>query len=236
MKSFFRNNGLSIVFFLFFFFSFAGQYISGWYEHNEDQKLHGYPTVSFTEYAGEGHFLEATFENWESEFLQMAAYVLLTIFLFQKGSSESKDPDSDERVDKILKSSNKKDTPWPVRAGGISLKIYENSLSIAFLLLFAVSFVLHGVTGAVEYNQEQVEHKVPRVSTIGYMSTSRFWFESFQNWQSEFLSVGAMVVLTIFLRQKGSPESKPVDWPHEEPVAVDRYDLILPVCLALFVI
>lgn len=217
MKIFFRNNGLSIALFLLFISSFAGQYITGWYEHNEDQKLHAQPSVSFLEYAGEGHFLEATFENWESEFLQMAAFVLLTVFLFQKGSAESKDPNSEERVDKIVKSAkNKSSSPWPVRTGGIYLRIYENSLSIAFLSLFALSFALHAAGGAREYNQEQAEHGRPQVTTLGYLGSTRFWFESFQNWQSEFLSVGAMVVLTIFLRQKGSPESKPVDWPHDE--------------------
>lgn len=217
MKLFFRNNGLSIVLFLLFAFTFVGQYITGWHEHNEDQKLHSRPSVGFFEYAGEGHFIEATFENWESEFLQMSAFVLLTVFLFQKGSSESKDPDSEERVDKIAKSAEKKkDSPWPVRTGGIYLRLYENSLSIAFLMLFALSFILHAAGGVQEYNQEQAEHGQSQATTIEYLSGTRFWFESFQNWQSEFLSVGAMVVLTIFLRQKGSPESKPVDWPHDE--------------------
>lgn len=217
MKKFFRNNGLSIVLFAFFAATLIGQYITGWYEHNDDQKLHGQRTVSLFEYAGEGHFLEATFENWESEFLQMSAYVIFTVFLFQKGSSESKDPDAEERVDKVAKKAKyDKDAPWPVRRGGIYLRIYENSLSLVLLMLFAISFVFHGIGGVKDYNQEQAEHQAPQVSTIGYMSTSRFWFESFQNWQSEFLSVGLMVVLTIFLRQRGSPESKPVDRAHSD--------------------
>src|SRR5215210_4384261 len=136
MRRFLRNNGLSIVLFLLFFFSLAGQSITGWHEYNEDQQEHRQPTIGYGEYLATGHFVEATFENWESEFLQMAAYVVLTIFLFQKGSSESKKPDTLERVDIIPKQSRKdKDTPWPVRKGGWVLKLYENSLAIAFVLL-----------------------------------------------------------------------------------------------------
>ena len=212
-----RENGLSIVLFGLFFFSLVGQSVTGYHEYNDDQQEHGQPQITYTDYLVTGHFVEATFENWESEFLQMAAYVVFTIFLYQKGSSESKEPDTIERVDVIPgKSRKSKDAPWPVRRGGWVLKIYENSLSIAFVLLFLLSFALHAAGGAKEYSQDQKEHGHPPVSTIEYIGTSRFWFESFQNWQSEFLSVGAMVVLTIFLRQKGSPESKPVDAGYDE--------------------
>lgn len=217
MRRIFRDNGLSIVLFLLFIFSLAGQSLTGHKEYNEDQQEHGQPTSTFGEYLTSGHFVEATFENWESEFLQMAAYVVFTIFLFQKGSSESKQPDTLERVDLIPKESRKeKDAPWPVRRGGFVLKLYENSLALAFILLFIGSFFLHAAGGAKEYTQEQLEHGGQPVTMMQYMGTSRFWFESFQNWQSEFFSIGLMVVLTIFLRQKGSPESKPVDSPHSE--------------------
>ncbi len=217
MSRFFHNNGLAIVMFALFFFSFAGQYLTGYSVFNDDQKAHNQPTVSYTEYLKEGHFIEATFENWESEFLQMAAYVLLTVFLFQKGSSESKRLDTIERVDLILdKSKDDPDAPYPVRRGGFLLKLYQNSLTIALFSVFVISFILHGVGGAKVYSQEQIEHGEPAASTAEFMTTSQFWFESFQNWQSEFLSIGAMVVLSIFLRQKGSPESKPVDAPHDE--------------------
>jgi uncharacterized membrane protein YjdF len=106
--------------------------------------------------------------------------------------------------------------PCPVGRGGFVLKLYENSLSIALFSLFFMSFILHGVGGAKDYNKEQIQHNEPTVSTLEYIGTSRFWFESFQNWQSEFLSIGLMVFLSIYLRQKGSPESKPVDSPHSE--------------------
>lgn len=217
MREFFRNNGLSIAMFGLFLFSFVGQYFTGHQEYNDDRKAHGKPEVSYVEYFGEGHFIEATFENWESEFLQMGMYVVLTIFLFQKGSSESKTPGTIERVDVIPeKSLLSKDAPSLVKRGGWTLKIYQNSLSIALFSLFFISFALHAVGGAKEYNEEQIEHRQPTVSTVEFMETSEFWFQSFQNWQSEFLSIGAMVVLSIFLRQKGSPESKPVDAAHSE--------------------
>ena len=194
MKRFLRDNGLSLVLFVLFFSAFMiGKTLTG-------------------------HFLEATMENWESEFLQMFFFVILTVFLYQKGSAESKDPEKEEDVDRDpRKARNKKDAPWPVRKGGLILTIYEHSLSLAFLLLFLGSFVLHGVGGARDYNEEQEAHgQAERVSTMQYMATSRFWFESLQNWQSEFLAVGSMVVLTIFLRERGSKESKPVDAPHSE--------------------
>jgi hypothetical protein len=217
MRRIFKNNGLSIVLFAFFLLTLIGQYITGWYDHNEDQKLHGRPGVEFTGYVTEGHFLEALFENWESEFLQMGVFVVFTIFLFQKGSSESKSPDKKERVDEIKASSSRDpDMPWPVRSGGWVLKLYSHSLSIALFGLFAASFVLHGIGGLSEYNSHQVEHGEPAGSLAGYMTSSTFWFESFQNWQSEFLSIAVMVTFTIFLRQKGSPESKPVDTPYGE--------------------
>lgn len=218
MRRLFRNNGLLIVTSVLFLGCLFGQYVSGHLEQNEDQLKHGQPTLSFIDYLGSNHFLEATMENWESEFLQMFGFVMLTAFLYQKGSAESKDPNKEEPVDRDgRKAHNKKNVPWPVRKGGLILKLYENSLSLAFLLLFFLTFLLHAVGGAGEYNQEQGQHgQSQRVSVVEYMETSRFWFESMQNWQSEFLSVGAMVVLSIFLRQRGSPESKPVDSPHGE--------------------
>ncbi len=148
MSRFFRNNGLSIVLFALFFFSLIGQYLTGHHEYNEDQKQHGQPAVGFVEYLGEGHFIEAVFENWESEFMQMGMYVLLTVFLFQKGSSESKEPGTTARVDVIPEAARQNPgAPYPVRRGEFLLKLYQNSLCIALFLLFALSFVLHAVGG-----------------------------------------------------------------------------------------
>ena len=219
MKRFLRDNGLSLVLFVLFFSAFmVGQTLTGHQEYNNEQQEHGQQAIGLLDYLGTGHFLEATMENWESEFLQMFFFVILTVFLYQKGSAESKDPEKEEDVDRDpRKVRNKKDAPWPVRKGGLILTIYEHSLSLAFLLLFLGSFILHAVGGARDYNEVQEAHGQPeRVSTMQYMATSRFWFESLQNWQSEFLAVGSMVVLTIFLRERGSKESKPVDAPHSE--------------------
>jgi hypothetical protein len=218
MSKILRNNGLSIVLTLLFLLFLVGQAVAGMYEYNDEQQEHGQPTVDFAGYLNTSHFVEATTENWESEFLQMFFFVVLTACLFQKGSAESKDPDKEEPVDRDpRKTRKKKNAPWPVRKGGWALTVYEYSLSLAFLLLFLVSFTLHAVSGAREYNGSEREHgRYEQVTTLQYMGTPRFWFESLQNWQSEFLAVGAMVVFSIFLRQRGSPESKPVDTPHSE--------------------
>ena len=218
MKRFLRDNGLSLVVFnLFFFTFFFGQSFAGFRNNNEDRKEHGQTPIGYWEYLQDDAFWEATTENWESEFLQMFVYVFLTAFLYQRGSAESKDPDKPNEVDRDpRKSKDKKDAPWPVHRGGFVLKLYENSLALAFLLLFLLSFFGHAVSGAGDYNQEQVLHGGNPVSVAGYMVSSRFWFESLQNWQSEFLAIWAMVVFSIHLRQRGSPESKPVDSPHSE--------------------
>jgi len=191
--------------------------LSGASTYSDEQLAHGEPAVTVLQYLGTGNFLEATFENWESEFLQMGMYVILTVFLFQKGSSESKPmgrtspQDEDPRQAKL-----KESTPWPVRHGGWVLKLYEHSLSIMFLLLFLASIALHAVGGAEDYNSDQEAHGQPTVTVLGYLATSRFWFESFQNWQSEFLAVAVLVGASVYLREKGSPESKPVAEPHYE--------------------
>ena len=201
-----------------FFGSFIfGQAFAGNLESNEDRLQHGLPTQTFAEYLTSAHFIEATMENWESEFLQMAAFVFFTAFLYQKGSAESKDPEEKEEVDRDPRLvRDKRDTPWPVRRGGWVLWLYERSLFLAFFALFLASFLLHGLGGHAEYNEEQQAHGAALVSLGSYMTSSRFWFESLQNWQSEFLAIGCMVIFTIFLRQRGSPESKPVDAAHSE--------------------
>jgi hypothetical protein len=209
-----HDHGLSIVLVTLFVVTMIGQTVAGWHVDNEEQRQHGESAVSLATYLGTGHFGEATFENWESEFLQMTFYILLTVVLFQRGSSESKRPDVIELVDLDPRQSPDKDAaPWPVRRGGVVLILYENSLSLAFGSLFVLSFALHAWMGMREYNQEQIAHGQAGATVLEFVKTSQFWFESFQNWQSEFLALVAMVLLSIFLRQRGSPESKPVDAP-----------------------
>ncbi|TKK67429.1 hypothetical protein FC093_14110 [Ilyomonas limi] len=214
MKQFFKYNGLSIVMLLLFVLSLSAQIILGFKARNDEIKdQHGKP-FTLSEYLASGHFIEATFENWESEFLQMAAFVLLSVSLYQKGSAESKDPDKEEETDK--EPEPKEDAPWPVKKGGFVLTLYKNSLSITFFLLFLISFVIHFYGSLLNYNDDQILMGLPVTKASDYIGNSQFWFESFENWQSEFLSVFCMVVLSIFLRQKGSPQSKPVDAPDSQ--------------------
>jgi len=147
--------------------------------------------------------------------LQMGLFVVLTIFLYQKGSAESKDREEDEPVDKEP-NPRKKDAPWPVRQGGWILSVYKHSLSIALFMLFILSFVVHWYGSLKDYNEEEFLKGGVRLTAWQYLGNPRFWFESFQNWQSEFLSVLAIVLLSIFLRQKGSAQSKPVDAKNSE--------------------
>jgi hypothetical protein len=215
-QSFLKRNGLSLAVLALMLLSLVGQYLTGWQDYNSQRKEWHKPPVSALEYVTSGHFISATFENWESEFLQMAIYVLLTVSLYQKGSSESKDPEKsgEEEVDREPKPHP--GAPWPVRKGGLALKLYNHSLSIVLTILFLLSFYLHLVGSLKNHNEEDVAMGKPASTMAEHLGSASFWFESFQNWQSEFLSVLSIVVLSIWLRQKGSPESKPVDAPHSE--------------------
>jgi hypothetical protein len=216
-----HNNGLLLACLGLFAVFFAGMAVSGAATYNQEQQEHGsQEQVSVLGYLTTGDFVEATFENWESEFLQMGMYVVLTAFLFQRGSSESKPihrsapQDQDPREVSVNQW-----TPWPVRKGGWVLRVYEHSLAIAFFVLFFASWALHAVGGAKAFNEEQVQHGQAAISVWRYITTSQFWFESMQNWQSEFIAVAAIVGLSIFLRQRGSAESKPVAEPHRHTSA-----------------
>jgi hypothetical protein len=211
-----RDNNLSIVLLILFLFCLAGHAVSGWKTYNQNQQEHGQAAVTLSAFLTTSEFGETVFENWESEFLQMGFYVVLTVFLYQQGSSESKKHDgSDEVEEDPLAHRDDPDAPAPVRAGGWRLMVYKNSLSLAFLALFVVSFAGHAAAGARKHNEEQRQHgRSESLSAAGYMQTPQFWYESFQNWQSEFLAVLAIVILSIRLRQWGSPESKPVHAPH----------------------
>jgi hypothetical protein len=215
MRDLWRDNGLSIVLLLAFLGMEIGLSFVGQREHNAALAEHGEPPLSYIAYVRSPAFMEATMENWESEFLQMFAFVFLTVFLYQRGSAESKAPDREEPVDRDPRTVTPgPDTPWPVRRGGWVLRVYESSLSLALLLLFVVSFALHAASGAREASRVALLHGGEAMGAWQYMATARFWFESLQNWQSEFFSIGVMVVLGVFLRQRGSPESKPVHAPH----------------------
>jgi hypothetical protein len=202
LRAFLKDNSLSLVLFGLFLAFLIGLALTGWHHSNEELTGHQRPAESLGSYLGSGAFAEAVFENWESEFLQMGALVVLTIFLYQKGSADSKKLRGSEAVD------------TKPRRLTVKTWLYENSLSLALFGLFALTFALHAISGTSAYNQEAQLHHQATVSVPAYVTSSQFWFESFQNWQSEFLAVGALLILSIFLRQRGSPESKPITEPN----------------------
>jgi hypothetical protein len=211
MRTWVRDHGLLLANAGLFAVFFLGMVLSGVRAYNADQVEHHQAEVSLGGYLHTGDFFEATFENWESEFLQMGMYVVLTAFLFQRGSSESKPIDEPAPQDADPRDADKrKQVPWPVRRGGIVLVLYENSLAGLFFVLFAATIALHAAGGAKAYSAEELAHGGQPVSTWQFVHTSQFWFESFQNWQSEFLAVAVIVGASVYLRQKGSGESKPV--------------------------
>jgi hypothetical protein len=201
MRAFFRDNGLTIALSAMFLFSLAGMIWSGHAVHNNELHDHGGAPISLLAYLCSGDFLSALFENWESEFLQMSAYVMLTAMLFQRGSAESRDPDDPERPGEEVAAAT--------RRSPILVWLYSYSLGIALALLFIASFALHWWASMVAANDEARLHGDVPHTVASYLLDSELWFESFQNWQSEFLSTAVLVVLSIFLRHKGSPESKP---------------------------
>jgi len=215
MKKYLKNNGLSICFVTLFVGSLIGQVFLGLKEHNKELVEEGAAIITLGSYLSSGHFLQSTFENWESEFLQMALFVVFTIFLRQKGSSESKKIDEPEEVDREPDPA-RKDAPAAVKKGGLTLKIYKHSLTISLLFLFLVSFVIHFYGSLKDENEQHTLKGEPLETVWSYIGNSRFWFESFQNWQSEFLSIFAIIMLSIYLRQIGSSQSKPVDAPNME--------------------
>jgi hypothetical protein len=212
-----RDRGLTLLL-MFMFAVFAlGQLATGFAEYNAEHRNHGQPVLTLQAYLRTGHLWEALFENWESEFLQMAVFVLLTTILIQKGSPESRRPGVTELVDADPRDfAHSPDAPWPVRRGGWVLRVYEHSLGLAFVLLFLLSWLGHALGGYAEYAADEALHGQPHPELADYLTSSRFWFESFQNWQSEFLAIASMVWLAVYLRQRGSPESKPVHAPHGE--------------------
>lgn len=200
----------------------AAQSVVGLRVHDEQQRSHGGQELTYGPYVTGRHFGEASYENRESELLQMGLFIFLTALLVQRGSAESKKPPDEEGAEEEAVDEDPRahrsdpHAPWPVRRGGLVLKVYENSLSLAFFCLFGASFVLHGITGRARYNDEQAVHGEPPVSVLEYMGGARFWEESLQNWQSEYLAVFSIVLLSAGCALRGSPESKPVHKPHHE--------------------
>lgn len=211
-----RDNGLTIILLLLFAVSVTGQWLTGWRVSVEDAARHGETALPLAAYTLSPEFLSALFENWESEFLQMSAYVVLTAILVQRGSSESKDPDDPPRDADLAAQAMKPGAPAILRKGPLARALYARSLGIILALLFLLSFLMHWTQSAKVAAQDAIAHGEAAPGVIAYLGDPQLWFESFQNWQSEFLSTAVLVVLSIFLRQRESPESKPVAAPHAQ--------------------
>jgi hypothetical protein len=214
---FVRENSLSLFFGALLLLTLFAQSLVGHSLYNEEAIQHSQETISYPRYLASSHFGEAVMENWESEFLQFTLYILATVWLVQKGSPESKKPGEAGRgteEEQLLGKHARPDSPGWAKVGGLRTAIYSNSLLLFMGLLFVGSWFGHSFTGWTEFNQEQQEHGDAAVSWTGYLGKPDFWEQSFQNWQSEFLAIGAMVVFSIYLRQRGSAESKPVGAPH----------------------
>lgn len=203
MKTFFRDNGLTIALVALFALSATGMIWSGHAAYNRELQDHGSAAIGLMAYMTSGNFLSALFENWESEFLQMSAYVMLTAMLFQRGSAESRDPDDPGRPGDEVPPDRRRRRP-------VLSWLYAYSLGLGLALLFVVSFALHWWASLAAANEEALRHGGEVQTLANYLLDAQLWFESFQNWQSEFMSTAVLVVLSIFLRHKGSPESKPV--------------------------
>jgi hypothetical protein len=218
MRRFLRENSLSVFFFVIFVAALIGQAIAGHSLYNDEALAHGDAAISLWRYVTSSSFGQAVMENWQSEYLQFTLFMLATVWLLQRGSPESKQPDAtgveSDREQRIGRHAQSESPLW-ARTGGLRTAIYSNSLLIAMGAIFVASWFAQSVTGWTEFNQQQATHGEPGVSWLGYIGTSTFWESTFQNWQSEFLAVGSFVVLAIFLRQRGSPESKPVGARHE---------------------
>ena len=219
MRRFLSTNSLSIAFGLAFLLALAGQSLAGWKDFNEELTTHGDPAIDYVRYLYSSEFGGAVLENWQSEFLQFFTFILATVWLVQKGSNESQPldraglgTDEEQRVG----SHAAPNSPRLARTKGLLYHLYANSLLIVMGIVFVGSWFGQSVTNWTVYNAEQVDHEQPAVSWGSYVVTPDFWEKTLQNWQSEFLAVGTMAVFTIYLRQRGSPESKPVGAPHEE--------------------
>jgi hypothetical protein len=217
MRSFLRSNSLSIVFLALFLGALAGQAIAGHADFNEDQDRHGDPHISMARYVVSSDYGTAVMENWQSEYLQFTLYILLTVWLIQRGSPESKPPgdaglesDEDQKVGEHAHA----DSPRWAKVAGVRRRLYENSLLIVMGTIWLGSWLAQSLTGVVEYNTERLDHHQEVVSWANYLTRADFWEKTLQNWQSEFLAVGSMAILAVYLRQRGSPESKPVGAAH----------------------
>jgi hypothetical protein len=217
MRRWIQDHSLSLFFLVIFLAALIGQAIAGHILHNEEAMAHNGETMSLWRYVRSSDFGNAVMENWQSEYLQFMLFMLATVWLVQRGSPESKEPqeagresDQKQRIGGHAQS----DSPKWAKTGGIRTALYSNSLLIVMSIIFFGSWFAQSVTGWTAFNAEQVDHHEATVSWLTYIGSADFWEATLENWQSEFLAVGSFAAITVFLRQRGSPESKPVGAPH----------------------
>jgi hypothetical protein len=217
VKRFLRDNGLGLAFGALFLGTLAAQAFVGQADFNQHQLAHHGDPISLWRYVTSSSFGVDVLENWQSEYLQFTLYIVGTVWLLQRGSPESKKlddagggTDEEQRVGEHAAP----DSPKWARAGGWRTRIYSNSLLIAMGGVFLLSLLGQAVTGRVAYNADQLDHQQVAIGWLEYVMSPDFWNRTLQNWQSEFLAIGSMAVLSVYLRQRGSPESKPVGAPH----------------------
>jgi hypothetical protein len=218
VRGFLKHNGLSIVFGLIFLSTLVAQAFVGHSDFNNEQLAHSADTVSLWRYVTSSAFGVDVMENWQSEYLQFTMFILGTIWLLQRGSPESKELDKsgteDDRDQKIGEHAERRSPRW-AKAGGIRTFLYSYSLLLVMGTIWIGTWVAQSITGHTNFNADQFQHHMPSVSYWSYLGTSDFWTRTLQNWQSEFLAVGSMAILAVYLRARGSPESKPVGAPHD---------------------
>jgi hypothetical protein len=217
MRRFLRDNSMSIVFLALFLAALSGQAIAGHADFNDTAVSHGDATISLGRYVLSSDFGSAVMENWQSEYLQFTLFILLTVWLLQRGSPESKELDKagreSDQSQKVGTHAQHNSPRW-AKVAGIRRTIYENSLVLVMTTIWLGTWLAQSITGAAQYNADQLDHQQDPVSWAHYITSASFWENTLENWQSEFLAVGSMAILAVYLRQRGSPESKPVGTPH----------------------
>jgi hypothetical protein len=228
MRRVLREQSLSLVFLTLFLASLAGQAIAGWHDYNNLETWHAQmagetpETLSLGRYVTTSSFAQAVTENWQSEYLQFTLFILFTVWFVQKGSPESKQPGEEGREpdeQQLVGEHAKPNSPKWAKAGGWRTRLYSNSLVLVMATIWIWSWFAQSVSGWSENNATRLEHEQSSLSWVQYLGSADFWQTTLQNWQSEFLAVGSMAVLAIYLRQRGSPESKPVGTPHDTTAA-----------------
>jgi hypothetical protein len=217
MRRFLRENSLTVSFLALFLAAVVFQAVAGHASFNDDQVAHGGSPISFWRYVGSSSYGVSVMENWQSEYLQFTLYILLTVWLVQRGSPESKQVDEAGResdADQKVGEHARGDSPRWARGSGLPRRLYENSLVLVMAAIWVGTWLAQAITGRVEFNAERLSHLQEPISFGDYLGNPSFWERTLQNWQSEFLAIGSMAILSVYLRQRGSPESKPVGAAH----------------------